>query len=190
MSQASQFTFTTFLVRFTLRLALWIACSAVAAYSLKCYEKTYGGFLALESNEARPVRESTEFAGDDPTGSSGAIVGVAMQDTPRPQRYVARPIVPFRHRFRGFVYESVDGSPVAKQIAVAPAYATNTDGLLVEGKLSGYRAPTGVDLTTEPFRLGNITPVPHPAGGWFLLCGVACLMLLPGARRDLARRTS
>ncbi len=151
-----------------------------------------GGIFAVEPSQAKPARLLAEYAGDDATGPSGAIVGYAFEDAPPQHRYVVHPIVPFRTGFRGFIYESLDGAPVAKEVAVVAAiHASGTDEPVVQGRIFGYHPAMGVDLSTEPFRLGNVAPAPHPAGGWFLLCGVAFLMLLPGARRDdLASATS
>jgi len=180
MSQDPRFTFATFFIRFTLRLIGWLACCVAVLYALRCYEeRTVGGIFALVSDDARPDPAFAASGSDDETGPSGAIVGFAAQQPPPQQRYVVRPIVPFRTRSQGFVYESRDGSPVTHEVAMASNHASSKDEPFVAGKLFGYCPPKGVDLSTEPFRLGNITPAPHPAGGWFLICGVVVLMLLP-----------
>jgi hypothetical protein len=189
MSQDPRFTFATFFIRFALRLTGWLVCCVAVPYALKCYEdRTVGGIFAVVSADARPAPAFAANSSDDAGGPSGAIVGFAAQQPPPQHRYVVRPIVPFRTGFRGFVYESLDGSPVTHEVAVASIDASSKEEPFVEGRLSGYCPPAGVDLTTEPFRLGNIPPVPHPAGGWFLVCGVIFLMLLPWPQSRIPMR--
>jgi len=189
MPQGPRFTFATFFIRFTLRLTGWLACCAAVPYALKCYEeRTVGGIFAVALADARTSPAFAAYSGDDAAHPSGAIVGFAAQQLPPQHRYVVRPIVPFRTGFKGFVYESLDGSPVTHEVAVASNDASCKDEPFVRGRIFGYCPAKGVDLSTEPFRLGNITPVPHPAGGWFLLCGVVFLMLLPWPQSRIPAR--
>jgi len=188
-SPSHPFSPAAFLGRFTLRASLWLACSAAVPYGVyHCEQKAGGGTAAENVSAPRATPIIAEYDSEDTARPSGAIVGYAAQYVPQ-HRYAVHPVVPFRARFRGFVYESLEGSPVSGDMTLASVRTPiATEECLVHGRLIGFCAPAGVDMTTEPTRLGNSTPVPHPLGGWVLLAGVICLMLLPTQAPPPGRR--
>ena len=186
MPATPRFTFAAFLGGFILRLTFWLVCSAAVSYAITRYEHAGRGTSDVKASANANLRATlSQVDATDEPGVSGALAGVVAPQSQ--QRYTVRPIVPFRSGFRGFIYESLDDSPVTNEPVMASILTAGPDGSVVQARLVGYMRPTGVDLTTAPSRLGNYEPPPHPAGGWFLVCGLACLMLLPwpAARQGL-----
>jgi hypothetical protein len=173
----------TFLSRFAVRLTCWLACSAVVPYAVYRHEQGAGtGTVAEEDPTPRVAAVIAAYDGEDAARAGGAIVGYTAQSV-APGRYAAHPVIPFRGRFRGFIYESLDGAPVGNPIILASVHwAAGGDpftGDSIGAGISGSADEQGVDLSAQPGRLGNHEPTPHPSGGWYLLAGIVCLMFLP-----------
>jgi hypothetical protein len=63
-------------------------------------------------------------------------------------------------------------------------HSSDSSDSYVRASLFGYLPESGVDLSTDTFRLGNIVAVPEPASGLIFLGGVAGVSLMRRRKRN------